>query len=39
MILFGAWGPIGWRANKQDTVTTSSTEANLGSRWPYFTYS
>jgi hypothetical protein len=27
MILFG--GAIGWRANKQDTVTTSSTEAEL----------
>lgn len=27
MTLFG--GPIGWRANKQDTVTTSSTEAEL----------
>jgi len=25
--LFG--GPITWRANKQDTVTTSSTEAEL----------
>ena len=22
-------GPIAWRANKQDTVTTSSTEAEL----------
>jgi hypothetical protein len=27
MTLFG--GPIAWRANKQDTVTTSSTEAEL----------
>jgi Reverse transcriptase (RNA-dependent DNA polymerase) len=27
MILFG--GAVGWRANKQDTVTTSSTEAEL----------
>jgi len=27
MMLFG--GPIAWRANKQDTVTTSSTEAEL----------
>ena len=27
MTLFG--GPIGWRANKQDTVTTLSTEAEL----------
>jgi hypothetical protein len=27
MMLFG--GPISWRANKQDTVTTSSTEAEL----------
>src|SRR5262249_15873436 len=27
MLLFG--GPIAWRANKQDTVTTSSTEAEL----------
>ena len=27
MKLFG--GPIAWRANKQDTVTTSSTEAKL----------
>lgn len=27
MKLFG--GPIAWRANKQDTVTTSSTEAEL----------
>jgi hypothetical protein len=27
MILFG--GAIGWRANKQNTVTTSSTEAYL----------
>jgi Reverse transcriptase (RNA-dependent DNA polymerase)/GAG-pre-integrase domain len=27
MMLFG--GPIVWRANKQDTVTTSSTEAEL----------
>jgi hypothetical protein len=27
MILFG--GAIGWRANKQDTVTTSSTETEL----------
>src|SRR5436190_1573921 len=27
MLLFG--GPITWRANKQDTVTTSSTEAEL----------
>ena len=27
MIIFG--GAIGWRANKQDTVTTSSTETEL----------
>jgi len=27
MVLFG--GVIGWRANKQDTVTTSTTEAEL----------
>ena len=27
VLLFG--GPIAWRANKQDTVTTSSTEAEL----------
>src|SRR6516162_6396913 len=27
MLLFG--GPIAWKANKQDTVTTSSTEAEL----------
>ena len=27
MLLFG--GPIAWRANKQDTVTTSTTEAEL----------
>ena len=27
MMLFG--GPIAWRANKQDTVMTSSTEAEL----------
>jgi hypothetical protein len=27
MMLFG--GPVAWRANKQDTVTTSSTEAEL----------
>jgi len=27
MKLFG--GPVAWRANKQDTVTTSSTEAEL----------
>ena len=27
MTLFG--GAIGWRANKQNTVTTSSTEAEL----------
>jgi hypothetical protein len=27
MKLFG--GPVTWRANKQDTVTTSSTEAEL----------
>jgi hypothetical protein len=27
MMLFG--GPIAWRANKQDTVTTSSTESEL----------
>lgn len=27
MTLFG--GPVAWRANKQDTVTTSSTEAEL----------
>jgi len=27
MMLFG--GPIAWRANKQDTVTTSSTEMEL----------
>lgn len=27
MQLFG--GPIAWRANKQDTVTTSTTEAEL----------
>jgi hypothetical protein len=27
MTLFG--GPTAWRANKQDTVTTSSTEAEL----------
>jgi hypothetical protein len=27
MKLFG--GPVAWRANKQDTITTSSTEAEL----------
>ena len=27
MVLFG--GVVGWRANKQDTVTTSTTEAEL----------
>ena len=27
MVLFG--GAIGWKANKQDTVTTSTTEAEV----------